>query len=156
MKPLYYFIILLCFLNFSACTDCDPASLIEGSGFNFRILDTSTGEDVFPDRYSVVEFQVLTTFKDTLDIDPWRYPQNGIYQFFIDPTAGGQGYQYNEETRRRFFLQFDSLDTDTLLLSYIPRNHDCTDYMDDFKAYYNGELVFEGSGENSYSTIFYK
>jgi len=152
---LSYFLFLLSLPLLISCTDCDPLPLPDSASFGFRILDGSTGENVFPSRYSITDFQILTTFMDTVDIEGWRFAQDGNYSFVINPVEG-KPFRYNEETQNRFFLVLDHQDTDTLLFSFIPRQDDCTDYMDDFKAYYNGELVAQGTGESTYNTNFNK
>ncbi len=150
-------LILFCIIIhlLSSCTGCDPTSLSDGSNFGFRILNESTDENIFTRRYSIEEFQILDEQKDTINIDSYRYTNDGDFTLGVNPTTG-QPYILNQENQRLFFLQFDSLDTDTLTLSFIPRNGDCGEYMDDFKAYYNEKLVFEGSKRSSYGATFSK
>ena len=108
-------------MSFLASCGCpEPDYLVDGSIFAFRLLDEATGENVFTDRFSPWEFEVIDDEGDTVDIDSKRFGQDGDFSFFIDPT-GGQSFRYDKQDRRRYFLHFDSTDVDTFTLFYIPR-----------------------------------
>jgi len=137
---------------FVSCGCPEPDFLVDGSTFAFRLVDESTGDDIFLDRFNPFAFEIIDDESDTVDIDDQRYGQNGRNAFFLDPT-GGQSFRYDVQDRRRYFLYFDSTDVDTLTLFFVPRadDSDCgQEYMDDFEAYYNDELVLTGSGESWY------
>lgn len=141
--------ILFSFLSgfLTSCICSDPSYLVDGSTFAFRIVDETTGEVVFPNRFNPWAFEIISDEGDTVDIDSRRNNTNP--DFIINPT-GGQRFRYDERERRRYFLHFDSTDIDTLALFYVPREDDCDEYLDDFEAYYNDELVFTGSGKRNY------
>ena len=141
--------LLITALGLAASCDCEPFYLVDGSTFAFRLIDESTGEDVFLNRFNPFEFEIIDDDGDTLDIDEQRYGQGERNSFFLDPT-GGESFRYDQQMRRTYYLIFDSLDTDTLELYFVPRSDDCEEHMDDFEAYYNDKLVTEGSGKVSY------
>ena len=150
-------LVLLCLtlLFASACEDgCggrQPDSLYTGSLFAFAIYDEATGENVFPNRFDPLEFEIVDNRGDTVEyIDTRRDGVNGLYSFFVRP-AYQESFTFDQRFRRIYYLHFDDIDTDTLEIFFVPRDG-CQEYMDDFEAYYNEELVFEGSGKSSYET----
>ena len=141
--------LLLTALGFLSSCDCEPFYLVDGSTFAFRLIDEPTGENLFTSRFDPFELDIIDDNGDTVDIDSYRLPLNGDYGFIVDPT-GGKSFRYDQQMRRTYYLQLDSLDTDTLELFFVPRSDDCEEHMDDFEAYYNDKLFFEGSGKTSY------
>ena len=143
-------VLLLFLLGFLASCGCgEPSYLVDGSTFAFRLIDASTGDDVFTNRFNPFELEIINDADDTVDIDNQRYGQDGRTSFFLDPT-GGRRFAYDRRARRTYYLVFDSLDTDTLDLFFVPRQDDCGEHMDNFEAYYNDSLVATGSGEIYY------
>ena len=156
MKRLTDLLLITMISSFMTNCGCsDPSYLIDGSTFAFRLIDESTGEVVFPDRFNPFTFQIIDDAGDTVDIDTRRDGGASNYGFIVDPT-GDQSFRYDERFRRRFYLYFDSTDIDTLVLFFVPRRDDCTEYMDDFEAYYNDELVASGSGKGYYAADIVK
>ena len=148
-------ILLITALGLAASCDCEPFYLVDGSRFAFRLIDESTSESLFPNYADPFIFQIIDDNGDTVDIDSRRDGGASQYAFGVDPT-GGESFRYDQQLRRTYYLVFDSLDTDTLELFFVPRQDDCEEHMDDFEAYYNDELVFAGKGENGYSTQIIK
>ena len=135
------------------CGGRQPSPLHTGSTFAFAIYDEE-GENIFPERYDPFAFEIIDDNGDTLDIDSFRHGQDGFYSFVVAP-AYGESFMFGQQKRRTFYLQFDSIDTDTLELFFVPRDA-CEDYMDDFEAYYNNELIFKGEGKDTYSAQIIK
>ncbi len=148
---------VLSLLWFTSCTECDPQTLEEdGSSFGIFILDETTGENIFFDRYDAFSFQILDEFGDTTDLDNRRYSAaTGNFGFTIDPTEG-RSLNYDQRNQSTFHLHFDSTEVDTLLLFYVPQKHRCNGYLDNFEAYYNEELIAAGSGRFTYSAELIK
>ncbi len=158
LTNLLLLILLTVALGFLASCSCqEPNYLVDGSTFAFRLVDETTGETIFPDRFNPWAFEIIDDEGDTVDIDSRRNGGASDYGFIVDPT-GNQSFRYDVQDRRRYFLHFDSTDVDTLTLFYVPRaDDDCgQEYMDDFEAYYNDELVFTASGKRSYGTDILK
>ena len=157
MKRHINFLLSILFLVFFAgCTECEePYYLVDGSTFAFGIIDEPTNENLFPNHADPFIFQIIDDNGDTVDIDNRRDGGASNYGFILDPT-GEQSFRYGQRLRRTYYLQFDSLDTDTLSLIFIPRQDDCDEHIDNFEVYYNDELVFTGSGKCCYETDFIK
>ncbi len=152
-QPTKLILIILATSFIVSCGCGDPASLINGaSTFAFRIVDESTGEVIFPNRFDPWAFEIINDEGNTVDIDAESDGRPSNYGFTVSPTLD-QSFRFNERTLRRYFLHFDSTDIDTLSLFYIPRADDCTEYLDDFEAYYNYRLVATGSGESYYQAL---
>ena len=149
MKQLTDFLLLILLLYFfTSCGECEePYYLVDGSEFAFRLIDEPTGENLFTSRFDPFNFEITDDDGDTVDIDNRRNDNDPT--FIVDPT-GEQSFRYDQRLRRTYYLQFDSLDTDTLSLIFTPRQDDCDEHMDDFEAYYNDELVATGSGKCCY------
>ena len=142
--------VLLFLLGFLASCGCgEPFYLVDGSTFAFRLIDEPTGENLFTNRFDSFEFEIIDDNGDTVNIDSRRYGQDGDYGFIVDPT-GGRRFAYDRQARRTYYLVFDSLDTDTLDLLFVPRQDDCGEHMDNFEAYYNDSLVLTGSDDVNY------
>ncbi len=141
-------ILFLLFINLiwlASCTECDPGYLVDGSGLSLEVVDATTDEDYFSQN-PVQSFQVWNEFREEIEVPERYFFYHSVVEKYVirlDPTRN-QRIDYNIENKRRFFLVFDSLDVDTLNLSFIPREDRCNEYMDEFKVYYNGELMFEG------------
>ena len=156
MKKHDNFLLSILLLGFLASCGCgEPFYLVDGSTFAFRLIDEPTGENLFTNRFDSFAFQIIDDEEDTVDIDSYRPEFNGDYSFVLDPT-GGRRFAYDRRARRTYYLVFDSLDTDTLDLFFVPRQDDCGEHMDNFEAYYNDSLVLTGSDDVSYQTDILK
>ena len=153
MKSFADLLLVVFTLSFFASCQCEPNYLVDGSTFSFRLIDETTGENVFPDGFDPFDLEIIDDEGDTANIDTRRNDINP--DFILDPT-GDQRFRYDERFRRRFYLHLDSVDVDTLVLFFVPRRDDCTEYMDDFEAYYNDELVASGSGKEYYGADIIK
>ena len=158
MKESTNFLLSLCILLLTFLASCgcgEPFYLVDGSTFAFRLIDEPTGETLFPNHADPYAFQIIDDASDTVDIDSRRDGGASDYGFIIDPT-GGRRFAYDRRARRTYYLVFDSLETDTLDLFFVPRQDDCGEHMDNFEAYYNDSLVFTGSDDVSYQTDILK
>ena len=152
MKQQIHFLLATSLSILLASCECEPLYLVDGSTFGFRLIDEPTGKNLFTNRFDPFELEIIDENGDTVDIDAERYGQGEDYYFLLDPT-GDQILGYDRQALQTYYLVFDSTDTDTLELFFVPRRDDCEEYMDNFQAYYNDSLVFAESGESYYQAL---
>lgn len=157
MKIVTAIIVIFTFMLFS-CTKkidhCSETAGIESSYMGLSFFSTVNSKYMYaagvPSIYSMYnkdslviknEFGAIINFISITEQVPnenklyYKFLIQPIYNYLTDSSV------YLEEINRKFYIQYNSFEKDTLLCTFKANKNDCNSYLEYLKIYYRNNLI---------------